>query len=101
MKNRRKLVTTIEKLLILIVAVTILAGIVITIRDKNKRNAETDTEAVVTQKATETQASETETEDSGFVQVGDKQFVSGYTATKTENTLAPSEIGRASCRERV
>ncbi len=90
MKNRRKLITTIEKLLILIVAVTILAGIVITIRDKNKKNAETDTEAVVTQKATETQATETETEDSGFVQVGDKQFVSGYTATKTENTLAPS-----------
>ena len=39
MKNRRKLITTIEKLLILIVAVTILAGIVITIRDKNKKNA--------------------------------------------------------------
>ena len=59
MKNRRKLVTTIEKLLILIVAVTIIAGIVITIRDKNKKNAETDTEAVVTQKATETQGKRT------------------------------------------
>lgn len=41
MKNRRKLITTIEKLLILIVAVTILAGIVITIQDRNKKKNET------------------------------------------------------------
>ena len=89
-KKKGKLTAILGRVAVVVVVAAVLLGVIITVQNKLNKSKNEDGSGQ-SQVVNEIETQETETQDSGFVQVGDKQFVSGYTATKTDSTVNPTE----------